>query len=422
MLGAILGDIVGSVFEFSNTRDYHFNLFVPRSNYTDDTVMSVAVADWAMSSPHPAAESLEQFLVDYGNKYPSPMGGYGCKFEEWLFCPEELTDYQTGKLSGKRCPYYSCGNGSAMRVSAIGWLFDTLEETERYASISAAITHNHPEGIKGAQAVAGAVFKARTGASKAEIRQYVEKTYGYTLNQTWEELHDTYDWDSTCQGTVPPALIAFLSSTDFEDAIRRAVSIGGDSDTLACITGAVAEAYYQDIPDFMVTKARKLLPPSFLKVLGRMAERAYQGCYEKYIAPALPEREFTPRCITSLAPNEVFVFGSNLGGLHGGGAARLAFENFGAEWGVGVGMTGQCYAIPTMQGGVDTIVSYVDEFIDYALQHPELKFFVTKIGCGIAGFAEEQIAPLFKNAMNVPNIILPESFYYILKRMTDSAK
>ena len=416
MLGAILGDVIGSVFEFSNTRDYDFNLFVPRSNYTDDTVMSVAVADWAMSDSQLSLSQLEKAMVDYGKAYPEPMGGYGIKFEQWLFCPACLTDYRTGKVAGKRIPYYSCGNGSAMRVSALGWLFDSLEETERVTGLSASITHNHPEGIKGAQAVTAAMFLARTGSSKEAIKQYIETTYGYNLNESWEYLHEHYDWDSTCQGTVPQALIAFLTSTDFEDAIRRAVSMGGDSDTLACITGAVAEAYYQNIPAFMVKKVRKLLPPSFLEVLHRMAAFAYMDCYEKYIVPALPEREFTPRFITALAPNEVFVFGSNLGGLHGGGAAHQAFMHFGAEWGVGVGRTGQCYAIPTMQGGVDTIVSYVDEFIAYAKQHLELKFFVTKIGCGIAGFREEEIAPLFKEALEVPNIILPESFFYLLKK------
>ena len=414
MLGAIIGDVVGSIYEFDNTKNYHFKMFTADSNYTDDTVLTVAVADWAMGDASCSQARLEEKLLQYGNKYPNPVGGYGEAFNSWLFYPEYLIDYRTGKPFGKRCPYNSWGNGSAMRVSSIGWLFDTLEETERVAGISAAITHNHPEGIKGAQATAAAIFMARNGAKKEDIRIYVEKRFGYDLSDSWEHLHETYGWDSSCQGTVPQALIAFLESEDFESAVRMAVSMGGDSDTLACITGGVAEAYYQDIPAEMVDKVMALLPPDLLEVLDRLGEGTYAECYHKYVHRATSSREYTPDRITDLKENEIFVFGSNMAGFHAGGAARLAFDQFGAEWGVGVGMTGQCYAIPTMQGPIETIEPYVNDFIVYAKAHPQYKFYVTRIGCGIAGFTEEEIAPLFKDAVSVANIILPETFWPII--------
>ena len=164
-----------------------------------------------------------------------------------------------------------------MRVSAVGWFFDTLEETERVAAISAAITHNHPEGIKGAQATAAAIFLARNGKTKEEIRDYIETTYGYDLHKTWEYWHPIYDWEDSCQGTVPQAIIAFLDSTDFEDAIRKAVSLGGDSDTLACITGGIAEAYYKEIPKAMADRVRSRFPQLFNDILEAVREKTVYG-------------------------------------------------------------------------------------------------------------------------------------------------
>lgn len=248
LYGAIIGDIVGSAYEFNNTKDYNFQLFTPESDYTDDSIMTVAVAEWLMRDPDHTEKGLERALVEYAQRYPCPMGGYGERFRNWLF----------GR--GERHPINSYGNGSAMRVSAVGWAFKTLEETERVAELSAAITHNHPEGIKGAQATAAAIWLARNGCDKEELREYIEECFGYDLHRTWEQLHPVYDWDSSCQGTVPEAMIAFLDSTDFEDAIRKAVSLGGDSDTLACITGAIAEAYYEVIPEEMKLKAQRIAP------------------------------------------------------------------------------------------------------------------------------------------------------------------
>lgn len=284
MLGAVIGDIAGSVYEFSNTKDYNFEMFPAGSNFTDDTVMTMAVAEWALNNDICAdietqTKLLESIMVDVAKNVPCPMGGYGAGFHTWLFRPERLIDYRTGRTASGRCPYNSWGNGSAMRTSSIGWLYDDMDTTLKVAETAASITHNHPEGIKGAQAVTAAIFMARNGASKEDIKKYITTKFHYNLDQSWEYLHDTYEWDSSCQGTVPQAIISFLSSDDFEGAIRRAISIGGDSDTLACITGSIAEAYYKDIPEYMVSKAMSLLPVRFRKVLGMMGEKGYYSIW-----------------------------------------------------------------------------------------------------------------------------------------------
>lgn len=281
MLGAIIGDTVGSHYEFNNTKDYNFKLFHEDSNYTDDTVMTMAVAFWLSADPDHTLEKLEEAMVASGEEFPCPVGGYGGGFNVWLFHPESLYDFEGEKplyvSKTGRHPYNSYGNGSAMRVSPVGWFFDTLEETLEMAKRSAEITHNHPEGIKGAQATAAAIFLARTGSSKEQIRDYVEKTFGYDLHKTWEDWHYEYYWQSSCQGTVPQAIIAFLDSTDFEDAIRKAVSLGGDSDTLACITGGIAEAYYKEIPRWIADKTVANLPEPFKKLIELLKKDTVYG-------------------------------------------------------------------------------------------------------------------------------------------------
>ena len=403
MIGAIIGDIVGSSHEFNSIKTTNFNLFDKRSRYTDDSVMSMAVAEWLMDDPAHLHEVLEQKMVKYGSL--NPDAGYGGMFFRWLFHPERVFK------SGKREAYNSFGNGSAMRVSAVGWLFNTLEETERVAGISASITHNHPEGIKGAQATAAAIWLAKNGKSKQEIKDYISVKYGYNLDRTCNQIRPDYDFDVTCQGSVPESIIAFLDSTDYESTIRLAVSLGGDSDTQACIAGGIAEAFYKDIPAEIVSRAMRLVPSYFKDTLKRFYDKA--NYHPKYIDMEQKEKQSercTPDFIRTLAPNEIFVFGSNLAGAHGGGAARIAMDKFGAVWGQGVGLQGQSYAIPTMQGGVETIKPYVDEFIEFAKMHPEYKFLVTRIGCGIAGFTDEEIAPLFKEAQSLENVWLPRSF------------
>lgn len=279
MLGAVTGDVVGSVYEFRNTKDYNFRLFSPRSNYTDDSIMSFAVAHWLLEYPVHSLQALENVMVSIGENFPCPKGGYGGGFKTWLFAPKALHPYDASKRalpyesSTGRHPYGSWGNGSAMRVSPVGWFFDSLEETEKIAALSAIITHDHPEGIKGAQATAAAIFMARTGKTKEEIREYIEKTYGYDLGKSWKYWHPIYDWESSCQGTVPQAIIAFLDSTNFEDAIRKAVSLGGDSDTLACITGGIAEAFYGGVPKEISDTVQEKLPPPFMDILLKMRQK-----------------------------------------------------------------------------------------------------------------------------------------------------
>ncbi|MCQ2974280.1 MAG: ADP-ribosylglycohydrolase family protein [Bacteroidales bacterium] len=269
MLGAIIGDTVGSVYEFNNIKTTEFELFGRGCNYTDDSVMTVAIAKWLIEDSQYSMEKLEDCMVEIAKQYPCPKGGYGGGFRTWLFQPQNLRNYENYQLSKTgRHPYGSYGNGSAMRVSAVGWKFNTLEETLKVAKISSEITHNHPEGIKGAQATASAIFLARNGNSKQEIKEYISSTFGYDLNRTCDQIRPTYQFNETCQETVPEAIIAFIESTDFENAIRLAVSLGGDCDTLTCITGAIAEAYYHGVPKNIETKMISMLPKEFVEILG----------------------------------------------------------------------------------------------------------------------------------------------------------
>ena len=265
MLGAIAGDTIGSAYEFNNTKDYSFRLFTPESSYTDDSVCTMAVAKWLLEDPGRTADALVKIMVEVCGRYRHPMGGYGSSFAGWL----SGADHK---------PYGSWGNGSAMRVSACGWVADTLEETERIAEISASITHNHPEGIMGAQATAAAIFLARYGHSKDEIGKYIAERFGYDLDHTWAEIQPGYRWDESCRGTVPQAIICFLDSTDFEDAMRKAVSMGGDSDTLACICGGIAEAFYGGVPKSIADPVRALLPDEFKDILTRFAATYGNSC------------------------------------------------------------------------------------------------------------------------------------------------
>ena len=233
MKGAIFGDIIGSAYEFNNTHDYNFELLRPESDFTDDSVMTFAVARALIQSRGRSDEEIKETLIDsmkdLGQRYPN--AGYGGMFYRWV-------------LGNDRRPYNSFGNGSAMRVSSAGWLYETLEETLHAAGLSAEVTHNHPEGIKGAQATAAAVFLARTGKSKKEIRDYITEEFGYDLDKTMDDIVSKGHGEEICQVSVPQALVCFLLSDSFIDTIRKSVSIGGDSDTIACIAGGIAEAFY----------------------------------------------------------------------------------------------------------------------------------------------------------------------------------
>ncbi len=247
LVGAIAGDVIGSLFEHHNTKSLDFPLFRQHSHFTDDTVLTVATADALLRGENYGSAYRRWF-----NRHP--RCGYGKEFRNWGW------SYNAG-------PYGSFGNGSAMRASPIGWVFETLSEVQEVAKRSAEVTHNHPEGIKGAQAVASAVFLARKKFGKNEIRNTIREQFGYNLNRTIENIRPIYTHNLSCQGTVPEAIIAFLDSVDFEDAIRKAVSIGGDSDTIACITGSIAEAYYGEVPAYITDEVFRRLSPDLRAVV-----------------------------------------------------------------------------------------------------------------------------------------------------------
>ena len=235
----IAGDIIGSVHEHLGTKTTTFELFHPDCRFTDDTVLAVAVADCLLHG----SDYVEK-LHEYFHAYPN--AGYGLRFFEWAY-------------SGNKQPYNSWGNGSAMRVPAVGHAFDSVEDVLAEAKRSADVTHNHQEGVRGAQATAVAIWLARSGKSKEHIRDAIEGMFGYDLHRRLDEIRPAYHFDESCQGTVPPAITAFLESSDYEDAIRKAMSLGGDADTLACITGGIAEAFYGSVPAWIAKRALNLL-------------------------------------------------------------------------------------------------------------------------------------------------------------------
>ncbi len=253
MLGAIAGDILGSIHEFHPIKIKNFDLLNSECVFTDDTVMTAAVADSLMNKI-PYVESLQM----WGRKYP--RAGYGGWFSKWI-------DSDFPK------PYNSFGNGSAMRCSSVGWLFEDEGSVLEEAKKSAEVTHNHPEGIKGAQAVALGVMQCRQGRTKLEIQEKLEDLFDYDLSQTMEQVKFNYSFDVTCQGSVPQAITAFLESEDFEDAIKNAISLGGDADTQACIAGALAEAFYMKIPDQIKEFVLTRITPDILDVLHQLHVR-----------------------------------------------------------------------------------------------------------------------------------------------------
>ena len=253
MLGAIAGDVVGSVYEFEPIKTTEFPLFGPRSAFTDDTVLTCAVAEVLLGGGDYAVA-----LRSWGRRYPGMS--WGVRFRRWL-------------LDDRAGPYRSFGNGSAMRVGPVGWACGRIEDVLTEAERASLPTHDHREGIMGAQATALAVFLARSGAGKEAIREEIAGRFGYNLGRPVDAVRPTYGFNDTCQGTVPEALIAFFDSTDFEHAVRLAVSLGGDADTLACITGAVAEAFYGGVPAGIAEETRRRLSPEMLVIVDRFTAR-----------------------------------------------------------------------------------------------------------------------------------------------------
>ena len=249
MKGAIAGDIFGATYEFDPYPHEDVDLFLRHRFFTDDTVLTIATADALMTDG-----DYTRAFREWGRQYPDcSWGGHFC---QWLF----------GDFDG---PYNSFGNGSAMRVSPVGWAFDTLEETLAEAKRSAAVTHNHPEGIKGAQATAAAIYLARTGATKQDIRSEITARFNYDLTRTIADIRPDYSFDVTCQGSVPESLIAFLDADDLEHTLRLAISLGGDADTQAAIAGAVAEAFWGGLPDDIEAEVNRCLTPDMAEVVDR---------------------------------------------------------------------------------------------------------------------------------------------------------
>lgn len=263
MIGAILGDIIGSPYEFDlGNKSKNFPLFSEKSAFTDDTVMTLAVAISFLDAEHDGSDdtilkNLAERMRQFGKLYPD--AGYGGMFQQWLFNP----DLQA---------YNSLGNGSAMRVSSVAWLYDDMDAVRHAAKLSAEVTHNHPEGIKGAEATAAAIFLARKNHSKAEIKEYIEREFGYALNRSCDEIRPSYFHTETCMETVPEAITAFLEGDGFEDVIRTAVSLGGDCDTLTAIAGSIAEGFY-GVPEELKKECHNRLPKQLLDVLKKFEAR-----------------------------------------------------------------------------------------------------------------------------------------------------
>ena len=256
MLGALVGDIIGSVYEFHNTKSMDFELFPSGSIFTDDSVMTLAVAKWLTEDEAHTLHYLIYCMQELGQRYSA--AGYGGRFMKWLFMDNPQ-------------PYNSWGNGAGMRVSPVGLYAKTLDEALALAAITASVSHNHPEGVKGAQAIATSVFLCKEGKSKQEIKEYVEQTFGYDLNRTIAEIRPIYWFDVSCQGSVPEAIIAFLEGNSFEEVIRLAVSLGGDSDTIACMAGAIAACMYP-IPDEIVERCDSLLTDDLREIKDRFLD------------------------------------------------------------------------------------------------------------------------------------------------------
>jgi ADP-ribosylglycohydrolase len=252
LLGAVAGDMIGAPYEFAHKKIYEFPLFSADCGPTDDTYLTLAIAQAILDG-----RDYKSALLHFGRKYPS---SYGLRFHDWL----DSSDPQ---------PYNSFGNGSAMRVSPVGWAFETEEAVLREAAATAAVTHNHPQGVAGAQAIALAIYRARKGASKDDIRSELEQRFGYDLQKPIAQIRPSYRYNEICQDTVPAALIGFLDSSSFEDAIRLAVSLGGDADTLAAIAGSVAEAWYNGVPASVAVDVQRRLPPELWEIITRFSSK-----------------------------------------------------------------------------------------------------------------------------------------------------
>ena len=374
IIGAIIGDIVGSRFEFAKKTSKINKLFGNSSTFTDDTVLTVAIAD-ALTNH----KAFNEALWEWGHAYPN--AGWGYSFKHWL---KGTKDVQND----------SAGNGSAMRVSPVGFFAKNAQETLDLARQSAEITHNSPEGIKGAQAAAMAVYLARTGKTKAEIKQYLENTFGYNLSLSLANTHLFADSIKTgerqlAQNTVPVAIISFLLSEDYEQTIRTAISFGIDTDTVACIAGGIAAAYY-GVPQELIDEAVDYLPNEMLQVINR------------FDGSTLRSHRITPNVRMRWRKGCIVVYGTNADDTLGeDGYADTHPSNFNHNPLKG-------YPIHTIGAKIDGVKKDVAGFIAEAKAHPETTYLVSKVGLGKSGLGIEVIAPLFKNALGLDNVYLPQ--------------
>ena len=404
IIGAIIGDIVGSTYEFAAKIPKKFKLFRSGCTFTDDTVLTIAIAD-ALLHNRPFADTI----WEWGSKYTN--AGFGHSFKDWKKRRE--TDASATNNSK--------GNGCGMRVSPVGYWAKSIEEAMSLAKESAEITHNSVQGIIGAQAIASAVFMAKQKVSKDDIKKFIEDTFNYNLDMTYDEIwKQVNEYDNVnklrrerewAENTCPVAIIAFLNSTDYESAIRTAVSYGGDVDTIACMTGGIAAAYY-GIPDEIIEMAASYLPQDIIDIINE-----FDGLdLKNKNTPSQLDRWYKKGHILVYGSGTEIVNHTKTGyplrdnESSGYIANRYFYSKLPLE-----GISGNAYAIPTVGVSLDDIKDSVKRFIDYVNGNPDMTFLITDIGCSKkSGHTPQEIAPLFKDIANYPNVYLPVEFREVI--------
>ncbi|MBO7231376.1 MAG: ADP-ribosylglycohydrolase family protein [Bacteroidaceae bacterium] len=406
IIGAIIGDVVGSTFEFVNKIPAKFKLFRNACSFTDDTVLTVAIADALLHN-----RTFADAICDWGERYT--YAGFGGSFREW----------KKRRKKDPNATNNSKGNGCGMRVSPVGFWAKSIDEAMSLAKESAIITHNSPEGIAGAQAIATAVFMAKEQRGKEEIKQFVEKTFGYDLDLSYEEIWSKVnEYDNVnklrrerewAENTCPVAIIAFLNSNSYEETIRTAISYGGDVDTIACMAGGIAAAYY-GVPQDIIDGVAPYLPQDIIDVVNE-----FDGL-------TLVNRNTPSQIDRWVKKGHVLVYGSGkdfAGKTKSGSLLRnnepvgyIANRRFGSKHQL-EGLAGNSYAIPTVGVTLEEIGKGVERFTAFVNEHPDLVFLVTNIGCSPkAGFTPAEIAPLFSCIADNANVMLPKEFRDMIEK------
>ncbi len=394
IIGAVIGDIAGSVHEFSSVSSMRFGLFTSSSSFTDDTALTMAVAEWMLNRDK---VSIDESLLKWGRTYPN--AGYGQGFKAFL-------------KTGKRNPEGSTHNGSAMRVSPVGFMADTLEQALELAKESALPSHDTPGAIAGAQAIAVAIWMAKNGSSKEDIKTYLEKTFGYRLSRRYNEVRDdvqmrlamrstdkakAHELLLAAETTVQDALTAFLASDSYEETIKRAIYMGGDSDTLACMAGGVAAAFW-GVPDDIIKKALVYLPDDMISIINSIDGTSWKPT------------GITPPSTKRWREDDVVVYGTNDDDTNGEqGFFDVRISRFHHHPNTG-------YPVYTIGHSIDDIAAQVDRLRTDVESHPERRYLVREIGISKAGYTPQQISPMFSWAIGNDRVLLPESFVRILSR------